>query len=273
MPTSLEKCKAALVSSNSAFARAAYDYGKQHEASREVSSVITDFSLANMAWLKAPMGAPSIPTTELVAYSYAALQPSKVLLDKYLSEIDKLEKQGKLSTRDHQLLRSSTSAQEELMQLTLGDELALTEETVSETLRRVSGDIKKEESQKVKQERESHKKTQDALAAATAERESLQKRLYWNSRFKSQVCARCVTGLIAVPLVLGVVAGLGMKTESPMVGWSLLGGALFLGVATLANAFFGTTVSQIHSAIQTRCLTFFLRRESKATGIEFGAEG
>ena len=137
----------------------------------------------------------------------------------------------------------------------------------------MSGEIKKEESDKVKQEQESHKITQEALAATTAARESLQKRIYWKSRFKSQVCAWFVTCLTAIPLGLGVVAGLGMKTKDPILGWLLLGGALCLAVATLANAFLGTTVRQLHAAIQTRCLTFFLRQESKATGIQFGAEG
>lgn len=272
-PSSLERARAVLVTSNTAFARAAYEYGKQYEESREVSSVITDFSLANMAWLKAPMGAPSIPMTELLAYSYAALRPTKPLLDKYLTEIDRLQKQGKISERDHQLLRSSTIAQEELMRLTLGDDTALTEETITETLRRVSGEIKKEESEKVQQEQESHKKTQEALAAVTAAREALQKRIYWKSRLKSQACAWSATCLIAVLLILGVVAGLGLKSKEPIIGWSLLGGAVILAVVSLLNAFLGTTVRQVHTTIQTRCLTFFLRRESKATGIDFGADG
>jgi hypothetical protein len=107
MPTTLEKSKAALVTSNSAFATAAMEYGKQFEESCDVSSVITDFSLANMAWLKAPMGAPSLPKTEILAFSYAALQPSAEWLNKYLAEIDRLERRGTISARDHQLARSS----------------------------------------------------------------------------------------------------------------------------------------------------------------------
>ena len=134
-PTIVERSKAALVTSNVAFSRAAFQYGQKHEESRKVSSVITDFSLANMAWLKAPLGAPAVPMTELLAFSYAALEPSSKLLEKYLGEIDKLEKQGKITARDHQLLRSSQLAQTELMNLTLGEEDALTEQTVTETLR------------------------------------------------------------------------------------------------------------------------------------------
>lgn len=271
-PVSLEKAKAVLVSNNTGFARAAYDYGKQHEESREVSSVITDFSLANMAWLKAPMGAPTVPMTELLAYSYAALRPSNELLDKYLSEIDKLQKNGKISERDHQLLRSSPIAQEELMRLTLGDDASLTEETISQTLQRVMGEIRKEDGKKIDKEKESHKKTQDALAVATAASNSLKQRIYWKSKTVSDVFAWTVSSIIAVLLFFGLLAGWGMKTRSPLGGWSLMGGTLVLGIGTLANAFFGTTVKQIHSAVQTRCLTYLLRRESKATGINFGSE-
>ena len=69
----LERARAVLVPSNTAFAKAAWEYGKRYENARDVSSVITDFSLANMAWLKVPMGAAGVPTTQLLAISYAAL--------------------------------------------------------------------------------------------------------------------------------------------------------------------------------------------------------
>lgn len=272
-PASVEKCKAVLVSSNSAFARAAWNYGEQHEASREVSSVITDFSLANMAWLKAPMGAPLIPTTELLAYSYAALQPSKVLLDKYLSEIDKLQKQGKLSARDHQLLRSSTIAQEELVRLTLGDEAALTEETVSETLRRVTSAIKEEESEKIKQEQDRNRATQQQLVEISVQRDLLQRRTYWRCRRNAQLCAWGVSAVGFVLLILGIATGLGLRAQVPLVGWGLLLGSAFLATASLANLLFGTTARQCQESIQTKCLTYFLRNEARATGIDLGADG
>ena len=120
--TSLEKSHAVLVTSNSAFAKAAWQYGQQYAPSHAASTVITDFTLANLAWLKAPMGGPAVPTTQLMAFSYAALQPSRNLLGKYLNEIEKLEEQGAISARDHQLLRSSPLVSKELMNLTLGND-------------------------------------------------------------------------------------------------------------------------------------------------------
>ena len=270
--SSLEKCRAVLVTSNSGFSRAAFEYGKRHEESDQVSSVITDFSLANMAWLKAPMGAPSLPTTELIAYSYAALQPSKELLEKFLSEIDKLEKQGTITNKDHQLLRSSVFAQDELMQLTLGEESALTTETVTETLKRVTNEIKKEESEKLKEEQQAHEQTQKNLEKTKTERQALQKRLFWNCRRKARNYAWVISFLIAVLILIGILYGLGIVSTNRVVGWVLLIGMFMLALTTLANLCLGTTVKKIHQYIMERLLTRFLKHEAQATGIDLGEQ-
>jgi hypothetical protein len=267
-PRTVEKCRAVLVTSNLGFARAAWEYGQRHEQSRDVSSVITDFSLANMAWLKAPMGAPSIPTAEILAFAYAALQPSQKLLSKYLTEIERLEKQRKISARDHQLLRSSALAQEELMRLTLGDEEALTEETVTETLERVSSEIKTEESAKLVIEQSAHRETQQQLASERAERSRVQERLYWRCHRKATICAWIASGSIGLLLAVGIAGGLGLRLSNPVAGWSFAVGSGVLVLVTLANLIFGSTVRGMHRWVQNRCCTWFLTREAAATGLD-----
>lgn len=268
-PSIVEKCRAVLVSSNSGFARAAYEYGKRHEESREVSSVITDFSLANMAWLKAPMGAPLLPMTEILAFSYAALQPSKELLDKFLSEINKLEERGKITERDHQLLRSSVLAQEELMSLTLGDEAALTEETITETLRRASEEIKKEESEKLTAEEVAHRKTQKELASALAAKKQVQEKLFWRCRRRAKICAWSATVVFFVLLLFGLTAGIfGLRSNNPIWGWTFTVGSGLVFIFTLGNLLLGSTVKSLHQKIKDHCLTWFIRREAEATGLD-----
>lgn len=267
-PKNVERAKAVLVTSNSGFAQAAFEYGKNHEASREVSSVITDFSLSNMAWLKAPLGAPSLPMAEVIAFSYAALQPSKSLLDKYLIEIDKLEQQGTINERDHQLLRSSEFAQRELMNLTLGDEEALNEQTVSETLDRVAREIKKEESEKYQTEQASHRQTQRELATARLEKQNIQERLYWRCHRRACYCAWAVSLILGALIIAGLVSGIGLTVVNPILGWILVFGVVFFILATIANLFMGTSVAGIHRRVQARCLTWFLKRESVSTGLE-----
>ena len=267
-PTILERSKAALVTSNAGFSRAAFQYGLKFEASRDVSSVITDFSLANMAWLKAPLGAPAVPMTELLAVSYAALQPSVELFEKYLSEIDKLEKQGEITARDHQLLRSSQLAQTELMNLTLGEEDALTEQTVTETLRRVTEEIKKEESNRYRMEREAHQKTQKQLAEQRTIKERVQERLYWRCRRRATVCAWCASTIIGVLLTGGLAAGVGLRSNDPIVGWLLVAASGVLILLTLGNLILGTSVRHLHKGVQTRCLAWFISRKAAEIGLD-----
>lgn len=234
--------------------------------------MITDFSLANLAWLKAPLGAPTLPMAEVLAFSYAALQPSKELLDKYMGEIDKLEKQGKITPRDHQLLRSSQLlVQDELMNLTLGDENALSEQTVTETLRRVTNEIKKEANEKFQTEQAAHRQTQEQLSEERTAKERFQKHLYWRCQRRAKACAWCVSTIIAVLLVSGLSAGFGLRSNIPIVGWFLAAASGTLILLTLGNLILGTTVRGVHQRVQDRCLAWFTRRYTAATGLDLRA--
>ncbi len=152
-PTKLEDANAVLVTSNGALARAAYEYGREVESSREVSSVITDFSLANIAWLKAPLKSPEFPRLELLASCYAAMEPKASLWNLYLSEIDKLRESGQVSADMHAVLRYSLKAKEELMNLTLGSEEDFSQRTVTQIIQRVSSELSKEKQKEIEAER------------------------------------------------------------------------------------------------------------------------
>jgi hypothetical protein len=137
----LEDCVAVLVSSNAALAHAAFAFRAENDSDAEVSTVITDYGLGNLAWLKAPLAAPRLPELEVMATCYAAMSPSDALWSRYLREIEKLEKDRRISATDLQFLRSSLRAREELMDLTLGSEAELSGETVAEILTRVKQEV------------------------------------------------------------------------------------------------------------------------------------
>jgi len=267
-PSYLEKSKAVLVSSNSGFAQAAWEYGQKHEESREVSAVIDDFSLANLAWLKVPMGAPNIPTAEVLAFSYAALQPSRELLSKFMMEIDKLEKEGKFSERDHQLLRSATLANEELMHLTLGSVDAVNEQTVTETLSRVTSEIKKEESEKYSEERQAHLKTKKELSHNIEETRRVQTVLYWRCHRKANIWASAITGIIMIFLICGLIAGFNLHSTSPILGWILTLGTAIGLIFEFIGIIFGTTVKRLHSKMKERFLARIIKKEALAIGLD-----
>ena len=268
----VERTKATLVTSNAGFASAAFQYGQRYEASREVSSVITDFSLANMAWLKAPLGAPAVPAAELLALSYAALEPSKELFERYLREIEKLEDQGKITARDHQLLRSSQLASEELMNLTLGEEDALGEQTITETLRRVTEEIRKEENEKYRREQDAHQRTKEEFARQREDKERAQARIYWRCWRRATACAWCATIVVGLVLAVGLIGvGIGVAPEDPVVVGLFATASVALVLWTMASFIWGTTVKNVHGRVRVWCLGWLLRRKAAETGLDLVA--
>ena len=152
---SIERTRAVMVTSNTGFAQAAADYERKIEKSESLSAVISDLSLANAAWLKAPMGALGLPRTRLLALAYGALCPSDDLWLKYLREIERLEDDGTISVRDHQLLRSASSVPEELMYRTAGDTALMTGQVALDVADGLKREIEEEWQRKVEEERES----------------------------------------------------------------------------------------------------------------------
>lgn len=162
-PQSLETARAVLVTTNNAFARATDRYGREIEESREVSAVITDFSLANIAWLKSPVSAPQLPRKELLALAYAAIEPSDTFWSHFVDEAAKIEKQGSITPRQLELLRCSPVSRRAAMDLTLGDQKALSPTTVAATLRRIEDAIRAEDIGRLRAEAQSHGETRRQL--------------------------------------------------------------------------------------------------------------
>ena len=269
---SLEKAVAVLVTTNTGFARAAYRYGERYEESRNVSPVITDFSLSNTAWLKAPMSAPNLPITEILAFSYAALELPKSMLENFLKEVEKLEKQGKITARDHQLLRASPLVQEELMRLTLGEEKALTEQTVIETLERVTSEIKREESEKYNAEQDAHGRTKQKLATEQKRIEQIRRRIHQSCLRKARIYSWGVAITIGLTLAFGIVVGSRLFPESKISSGLVTIVLVLATLVQLIDALLGIPLIRIRERVEKFLLAHMIQRESARFGIDIGEE-
>ncbi|HTW79633.1 MAG TPA: hypothetical protein VME23_08845 [Terracidiphilus sp.] len=144
-PTSIEDSVAILVTTNTALARVAYKFGQKFECSMEVSTVVSSFSIANIAWLKGNMISTTLPKLESLALAYAAMQPSHHLFERFVKKADELRAKSRITPRDHAILRFSPSIHELLMKATLGDEERITDATMEQLLEEAEGELVKEE--------------------------------------------------------------------------------------------------------------------------------
>ncbi len=235
-PFSIEKSRAVFVTNNTAFSKASYEYGKNHEQSREISTVITDFSLANTAWLKAPQGAPSLPKKEVIAFAYAALRPSIEFWNKVLVEAEKLERNGTISARSHQLLRSSHLAQKELMKLTLGEEEALTEESITTILNRVTAEIKNEETLRLNQSEIAHRDLLNQLNDQVSQIDEIKQKIYWNCNRKAEREAKILSSIVWLSQFAIALMGIITILKAPNIaGWIAIAIAIISGTVRLVG--------------------------------------
>lgn len=246
-PVRLEDARAVFVTTNSDLARAAYAFGKQYEHSREVSPVITDFSLANVAWLKAPLGAPDLPEREVLAACYAALEPPAELWGKYLTEVDKLKESSQITEHDHEFLRYDLLAREELMDLTRGEIDALSRETIPQILERAKAAIVAEERDKVEQLAKENQRLREAQNASIA-------RAYWLSeRIGTAIAfASAFIFVLATFAVAGVLpkAWMESQTGNYFLGSGIIGVVVLGVVLGLIDQIFGHSVRDLVRWIQ-----------------------
>jgi len=74
-PRAPRDARAVLVTSNSALARAAFEYGKEFESTARGVERCRGLQLGEPRMLKAPLAAPDLPRLEIMAACYAALEP------------------------------------------------------------------------------------------------------------------------------------------------------------------------------------------------------
>ena len=294
-PRRIEDAAAVLITNNQAFAETAFRCGQNHNTSKEVSSVVTDYSIANIAFLKSPMDAPDLPRKETIAACYAAMEVPAGLFNKYLDETDKMVKNGAISPDQHVLLRSSGAAKE-LMDLTLGDEDAFNSGTVSSVWERYERAIKKETTEKIEKERASiHKiiaaekattqeikdentglkntiQTQDELLGKHAERLAS---VVSNFVFWALVGLVILAGLVTLSEV--PVIGLWLNTVSPKI-WIVLNsdgvilttisGIIFTGSVILGVyfAYAGQSIKSIVEKVKNILKKFFHKNLKKMVG-------
>lgn len=259
-PRRLEEAKAVLVTSNWRFAKESYRFGRQFEESKEVSPVITEFSLGNIAWLKSPLEINDLPKLELMASCYAIMEPSRKFWEKFLVEAEKLKNAGRISSDDHAFLRSDHRVPNELMELTLGSEEDLTEGTILEIKERITKSLTCEKDAELWQK-------EKELQFESVERKKI---ALQNQRVINRINAFCVLAGKTVATILGLIATvllvvglllpfLSIGSFPKMISWGSFGGAALLASMTILNLVFGVTVKRSCSQLSGKIATWLNR--------------
>jgi hypothetical protein len=149
----IEGCRALFVTTNTSLAHASKEFFRSHYGRAGVPICMRDAALAALAWLMNPHQAPDLPRRQIIATSYAALNPPEAVWRKYLREIRKLNERGEISDQQVGLLLFSPDARLELMNQTSGDPDAYVHGTAAQVLAHAEQAARAEVESMLKQER------------------------------------------------------------------------------------------------------------------------
>jgi len=160
-PLNMKQAKHLFVTTNSGLAYAARKFEKdvEYKEGFYIPACVTDTFIGTLTWMRDPNKAVKINERKIMADVYSAVQPSEDLLKQYITELEKLKNNKKITEDDYTLLRDSFVAMELLGENTLGDTQRFTPKTPIEILDIINSEAYK----KYTQERSEHKNTKEEL--------------------------------------------------------------------------------------------------------------
>jgi hypothetical protein len=132
-----EKCGYVLITDNPQLVYAAKGVDERHNW----PLAMTDADLSALLWVRSPATAEDLPRQQLLAAVYTGMQPSAHLWAKYLLEIERLQRHGKVNDDEALILRSRPEARRALMDVTRGAASEVDTESVEAVVRRVRGSL------------------------------------------------------------------------------------------------------------------------------------
>ncbi|MCB0479614.1 MAG: hypothetical protein KDC84_15710 [Crocinitomicaceae bacterium] len=234
---SIKQAGEIFVTTNTALAFATREFEKEEylSATNFIPSCITDVFLGTVLWMQSPAKVERLNLKKLMADCYSAIQPSERLIQKYLDEINRLKKEGRIDDESFILLKSHSTAIQILEEKTLGDPDEFKIEMAEEILDEITNRIKVEESKKLAAEKKDHDLTKDELENTRNEKKKQEDRIEQISNLIGKYISNFVLIVLISLLVVAVLVQLLGKVENP---WSLPAN-VFIAALTLLNLVYG----------------------------------
>jgi hypothetical protein len=154
------------------------------------------------------------------------------------------------------------------MKLTLGEDAALTEERITETLRRVVSEIKKEESLKLNLTEQARGEAEKKFQKISFRNESIKERIYWRCDTTAKREAILLSILIWVSQSAVAFVGVAKLTNQSKLGWLLLSIAGVSGLLRLAGTVWDLKPLKVYIVYRVWRRQRLVLKEHSALGIE-----
>ena len=212
-----------------------------------IPACLTDVFIGTILWLQSPAKISNINEKKLIADCYAALQPDNKLLKRFLSEVERLRAEGKITDSEYYFLRSDSVVMDMLEEKTLGDPEGFTTKIPLEILDEIKSEIRKKEGQKYLEERERHEDTRREFEAIKEISLKRRKSIETRAERVSIVLSKCISCILFAIFIAG--AGIQILPEffksNPRFETGLIVLYALLGIGS-----FVLTLNDVRSKVQ-----------------------
>jgi hypothetical protein len=248
-PNTLSKAGSLFVTTNAALAHASYLFQQsQNEEGFVFPTCVTDVFLGTFTWLQSPARVTSINRRRMIADCYAAVQPSKVLMKKYLQEIERLKNDQKVTEDEYYLLRTHRTALNLLENLTLGDPDNFSDKTPEEILEAMRAEIQCQVSKSYLEARQKLELAESELKQTKEASEVLVHRINGKVKHIANVVGWGLFGLLSTAFAVGLIIQTGKIGESLTTGWVIIVWGV-TGIIGLLNVVAGFNIIGFRNSI------------------------
>ena len=267
----LEDVNTIFVTNNNALVRTTRVFFQSGSSPGAVALCLTNYALGNLLWLKNPTKAPKLPWKQLLADSYAAVQPSEHLWKRYLIEISKLNDRGDVTSDQYYLLRYSLATKSALMDLTKGEEQSFTSGTAQEVLEIAIQNIQSNTRQELQAEREKLRVANATLEELRGKEFAQQQRLREIANQVARYTRKGIYPLVILAVVIPSVYTFPwtFSVQQPS-GWIFFVCMLLLFILGICNLVWGVPVTDlmdrfeqfIAEILQRRLFSIFIQTKN-----------
>lgn len=261
-PRFIKDAKHIFLTTNSSLAFA----NKKFECSEEkdpliIPSCLTDIFLGTIVWLQSPAKLHKVNEQKIIADCYAALQPSPLLLKRYLDELEKLKCEGRINEDEYYMLRTHRTAHNLLEEKTMGDPNNFTDRTPEEILNQIKSSIQIEEEKKYLEERERHELTKEELISSKKEIKKIDTNLEKRAELISNVIGWITFMIICALLIFGTLTQIfpNFLKDSTLFRWIFL---IFAGLVAISGAILGLNIkgikNKLKDGLKRKIIKFFI---------------
>ena len=203
---------------------------------------MTDHIFTMLLWVKVAKKRPELPKEQLVANSYAAINPSDFLWKKYVAEAEKYRTKGDITENDYAILVHTLDARKCLMDITLGDPDIFVAGTVLDVLERIKNEFLSETRNELVKEQGGRMKLVKNIDRFVDRISSIFEYLVrWVIQLSLIVCL-AIAFVLSVPTHIYSPEGLSELKFLQVLGPLAL---VLLMVASIMNLMFGTRLSRL----------------------------